>query len=100
MSHYCRITVTSLLLLLSLCSCCAVIVVVCAHAAEVWFWWLCDCASAACARADTQMVVEQASMGDGDFVGHAVKLYTDLVAVFIRIAAILAKNSNRKRERN
>jgi FtsH-binding integral membrane protein len=46
------------------------------------------------------MVVEQASMGDGDFVGHAVKLYTDLVAVFIRIAAILAKNSNRKRERN
>jgi FtsH-binding integral membrane protein len=45
---------------------------------------------------DTQLIVEMASGGDFDLAKHALMLYTDLVAIFVRIVIILLKNSNRK----
>lgn len=48
---------------------------------------------------DTQVIVEQASKGDKDIVAHALKLYTDFVAIFVRIVIILLKNSQKKSSR-
>uniref|UniRef100_A0A0G4FJP7 Bax inhibitor-1 n=1 Tax=Chromera velia CCMP2878 TaxID=1169474 RepID=A0A0G4FJP7_9ALVE len=53
---------------------------------------------------DTQVIVEQSANGQVDFVRQAIQLYVNLVALFIRILAILAKNqqkrsSNDKRRR-
>eukprot|EP01083_Nonionella_stella_P084804 234827_1 len=49
---------------------------------------------------DTQMIVEKASLGDYDIVGHAINLYIDLVAVFIRILIILLKNRDKKEKKS
>jgi len=38
---------------------------------------------------DTQEIVERAHMGDLDYVKHALTLFTDLVAVFVRILVIM-----------
>jgi Bax inhibitor 1 len=48
---------------------------------------------------DTQMVVERASQGSMDYLTDALHLYTNLVAIFVRIAIILMRNSQRKQER-
>ncbi|KAG4973059.1 hypothetical protein JHK87_029880 [Glycine soja] len=40
---------------------------------------------------DTQEIVERAHLGDLDYVKHALTLFTDLVAVFVRILVIMQK---------
>ncbi|XP_071698583.1 bax inhibitor 1-like [Rutidosis leptorrhynchoides] len=43
---------------------------------------------------DTQFIIEMAHLGDLDFAGHALRLYTDFIAVFIRILVIMLKNED------
>lgn len=48
---------------------------------------------------DTQQIIEKAHFGDLDYVKHAMTLFTDFVAVFVRILIIMLKNSMEKNER-
>ncbi|WVZ11993.1 hypothetical protein V8G54_016523 [Vigna mungo] len=48
---------------------------------------------------DTQEIVERAHLGDLDYVKHALTLFTDLVAVFVRILVIMLKNSAERNEK-
>lgn len=41
---------------------------------------------------DTQVIVERSEAGQQDSVSHALLLFTDLAAIFIRLLAILGKN--------
>ncbi|KAJ7944682.1 Bax inhibitor 1 [Quillaja saponaria] len=48
---------------------------------------------------DTQDVIEKAHLGDLDYVKHALTLFTDFVAIFVRILIIMLKNSAEKNEK-
>ncbi|KAK2356340.1 bax inhibitor [Trifolium repens] len=48
---------------------------------------------------DTQEIIERAHFGDLDYVKHALTLFTDLAAIFVRILVILMKNAAEKNER-
>ncbi|XP_061354819.1 bax inhibitor 1-like [Gastrolobium bilobum] len=48
---------------------------------------------------DTQEIIERAHFGDLDYVKHALTLFTDLVAIFVRILTIMLKNSTERNER-
>ncbi|KAI4315202.1 hypothetical protein L6164_028036 [Bauhinia variegata] len=48
---------------------------------------------------DTQEIVERAHLGDLDYVKHALTLFTDFAAIFVRILIIMLKNSNERKER-
>ncbi|XP_042950660.1 bax inhibitor 1-like isoform X1 [Carya illinoinensis] len=48
---------------------------------------------------DTQDIIEKAHRGDLDYVNHALLLFTDFVAVFVRILTIMLKNSVDKSEK-
>ncbi|XP_021275791.1 bax inhibitor 1-like [Herrania umbratica] len=48
---------------------------------------------------DTQDIIEKAHLGDLDYVKHALTLFTDFVAVFVRILIIMLKNSAEKGEK-
>ncbi|KAK7262166.1 hypothetical protein RJT34_29727 [Clitoria ternatea] len=48
---------------------------------------------------DTQEIIERAHFGDLDYVKHALTLFTDLAAIFVRILIIMLKNSAEKNER-
>ncbi|PKI38118.1 hypothetical protein CRG98_041483 [Punica granatum] len=48
---------------------------------------------------DTQDIIEKAHRGDLDYVKHAMTLFTDFVAVFVRILIIMMKNSAEKNEK-
>ncbi|XVF52535.1 hypothetical protein PTKIN_Ptkin05aG0026200 [Pterospermum kingtungense] len=48
---------------------------------------------------DTQDIIEKAHFGDLDYVKHSLTLFTDFVAVFVRILIIMMKNSAEKSER-
>lgn len=48
---------------------------------------------------DTQMIIERADRGDKDYVKHSLDLFVDFVAIFVRLLAILARNSSEKSER-
>ncbi|KAI5594432.1 hypothetical protein BDE02_03G072600 [Populus trichocarpa] len=48
---------------------------------------------------DTQDIIEKAHLGDRDYVKHALKLFTDFVAVFVRILIIMLKNSTEKEKK-
>lgn len=51
---------------------------------------------------DTQLMVEKFVTGDDDFVGHALELFTDLIAIFVRLLIILLKyqEDSEKKKRN
>ncbi|KAI7729521.1 hypothetical protein M8C21_017203 [Ambrosia artemisiifolia] len=48
---------------------------------------------------DTQDIIEKAHLGDLDYVGHALTLFTDFIAVFVRILIIMMKNADEREER-
>ncbi|GLT91133.1 hypothetical protein SLE2022_090360 [Rubroshorea leprosula] len=48
---------------------------------------------------DTQEMIERAHLGDKDYVKHALLLFTDFVAVFVRILIIMLKSSMEKDEK-
>ncbi|KAG7532385.1 Bax inhibitor 1-related [Arabidopsis thaliana x Arabidopsis arenosa] len=48
---------------------------------------------------DTQEIIEKAHLGDMDYVKHSLTLFTDFVAVFVRILIIMLKNSADKEEK-
>ncbi|KAG7542484.1 Bax inhibitor 1-related [Arabidopsis thaliana x Arabidopsis arenosa] len=48
---------------------------------------------------DTQEIIEKAHLGDMDYVKHSLTLFTDFVAVFVRILIIMLKNSTDKKEK-
>jgi len=48
---------------------------------------------------DTQMIIERALAGDNDYVWHAVELFVDFVAIFVRIAIILMEQSSDKKKK-
>ncbi|XP_057775598.1 bax inhibitor 1-like isoform X2 [Salvia miltiorrhiza] len=45
---------------------------------------------------DTQDIIEKAHLGDLDYVNHALTLFTDFVAVFVRVLIIMLKNASEK----
>jgi FtsH-binding integral membrane protein len=47
---------------------------------------------------DTQMIILQIELGRRDFVLHAVNLFVDLVAIFVRILVILLDRSEKKKK--
>ncbi|RID60410.1 hypothetical protein BRARA_F03568, partial [Brassica rapa] len=55
--------------------------------------------------ADTQEIIEKAHLGDMDYEKHSLTLFTDFVAVFIRILIIMVisfvkKKKKKKKRRN
>ncbi|KAK7386276.1 hypothetical protein VNO78_26396 [Psophocarpus tetragonolobus] len=48
---------------------------------------------------DTQEIIERAHFGDLDYVKHALTLFTDLAAIFVRILVIMLKNSSDRSEK-
>ena len=48
---------------------------------------------------DTQVIVEKAELGSGDFVGHALDLFLDLINILIRIIRILAEKESKKNDK-
>lgn len=48
---------------------------------------------------DTQDMIERAHYGDLDYVRHALLLFTDFIAVFVRILIIMLKNASEKEEK-
>ncbi|CAA3023005.1 bax inhibitor 1-like [Olea europaea subsp. europaea] len=48
---------------------------------------------------DTQDIIEKAHFGDLDYVKHALTLFSDFAAVFVRILIIMLKNAREKEEK-
>ncbi|KAF5186768.1 Bax inhibitor [Thalictrum thalictroides] len=48
---------------------------------------------------DTQEIIERAHFGDLDYVKHALTLFTDFVAVFVRVLIIMLKNAGEKEDK-
>lgn len=48
---------------------------------------------------DTQDIIEMAHYGDLDYIKHALTLFADFVAVFVRILVIMLKNASDKEEK-
>eukprot|EP01112_Ceratiomyxa_fruticulosa_P011987 TRINITY_DN3301_c0_g2_i1.p1 TRINITY_DN3301_c0_g2~~TRINITY_DN3301_c0_g2_i1.p1 ORF type:complete len:239 (+),score=42.48 TRINITY_DN3301_c0_g2_i1:170-886(+) len=49
---------------------------------------------------DTQLIIERAYNKDDDYVGHALQLFIDFVAVFVRLLIILSKNNKNQKKKN
>lgn len=42
---------------------------------------------------DTQDIIEKAHLGDADYVNHAMLLFTDFIAVFVRVLVIMVSQA-------
>ncbi|WVZ61397.1 hypothetical protein U9M48_011278 [Paspalum notatum var. saurae] len=49
---------------------------------------------------DTQEIIERAHHGDMDYIKHALTLFTDFVAVLVRVLVIMLKNAQEKSDEN
>ncbi len=47
---------------------------------------------------DTQVIIEKIKSGNDDFIGHSAMLFTDAVALFVRLLLILSKDKKEKRK--
>lgn len=48
---------------------------------------------------DTQVIVEKAESGDTDHIKHALDLFVDFAAIFVRILVIMLQNAEKREER-
>lgn len=48
---------------------------------------------------DTQDIIERAHNGDLDYIKHALTLFTDFIAVLVRILIIMLKNASEKEDK-
>ncbi|XP_031484564.1 bax inhibitor 1-like [Nymphaea colorata] len=48
---------------------------------------------------DTQKIIERAYRGDMDYMKHSLDLFTDFVAVFVRMVIIMTKNASERSEK-
>lgn len=48
---------------------------------------------------DTQEIVERAHLGDMDYVKHALTLFTDFAAIFVRILIIVVSSTGKQLSR-
>ncbi|KAK9862964.1 hypothetical protein WJX84_010204 [Apatococcus fuscideae] len=48
---------------------------------------------------DTQMIIERAYAGEKDHIQHAMSLFVDFMAIFVRILVILMQNAEKKDDR-
>ncbi|KAH8960114.1 hypothetical protein BDL97_06G114400 [Sphagnum fallax] len=49
---------------------------------------------------DTQMIIERANRGDYNYVKHALDLFVDFAAIFVRLLVIMTKNSSQREQRD
>ena len=47
-----------------------------------------------------QVIVEKAEHGDTDHIKHALDLFVDFVAIFVRIVVIMLQNAERREEKS
>ena len=47
-----------------------------------------------------QVVVERAEQGDRDHIKHALDLFVDFAAIFVRILVIMLQNAERREEKS
>lgn len=49
---------------------------------------------------DTQIIIEKAYAGSGDFVNHSLELFIDFLAVFVRLLIILSNKEKKKKNQD